>query len=135
MFHVEHIRDVISPTLRQAVEQEAPFEMLPVPLRTTGCTVGPEALFWARHIPAYRKGVQTMNDNFDLPLELYRDTRTGDVFVWAPHEGEGCPIHLRFLDSVPGDPEGILTYDVRTFLRLVAMGVLESVPYHVICDS
>ena len=76
-----------------------------------------------------------MNNNLDLPLELYRDTRTGDVFVWALHEGEGCPIQLRFLDSTPGDPDGVLTYDVRTFLRLVTIGVLESVSCHIICDS
>ena len=76
-----------------------------------------------------------MNNNLDLPLELYRDTRTGDVFVWALHEGEGCPIQLRFLDSTPGDPDGVLTYDVRTFLRLVAKGVLESVPCEVVYDS
>ena len=40
-----------------------------------------------------------MRDGLDLPLELYRDTRTGDVFVWALREGEGCPIQLRFLNS------------------------------------
>ncbi|WP_297392078.1 hypothetical protein [Acidiferrobacter sp.] len=76
-----------------------------------------------------------MNNNLDLPLELYRDTRTGDVFVWALHEGEGCPIQLRFLDSVPGDPDGVLAYDVRTFLRLVATGILESVSCQIVCDS
>ena len=76
-----------------------------------------------------------MRDGLDLPLELYRDTRTGDVFVWALREGEGCPIQLRFLNSIPGDPDGVLAYDVRTFLRLVATGVLESIPCHVICDS
>ena len=76
-----------------------------------------------------------MNDDLGLSLELYRDTRTGDVFVRVPHEEVGCPIHLRFLDSAPGDPEGVLTYDIRTFLRLVATGVLESIPCHVICDS
>jgi hypothetical protein len=76
-----------------------------------------------------------MNNNLNLPLELYRDMRTGDVFVWAPQKGEGCPIHLRFLDSVPGDPDGVLIYDVRTFLRLVATGILENVSCHIICDS
>ncbi|UEO00379.1 hypothetical protein A9R16_002975 [Acidiferrobacter thiooxydans] len=75
-----------------------------------------------------------MNNNLDLPLELYSDTRTGDVFVRAPREGEGRPIHLRFLDSAPGNPGDVLTYDVPIFLRLVAMGVLESIICRVICD-
>ena len=76
-----------------------------------------------------------MNDSPDLPLGLYRDTRTGDVFVWALREEERCPIHLRFLDSIPGDPEGVLTYDVRTYLRLVVTGVLENVPCEIVYDS
>ena len=55
------------------------------------------------------------NPDVSLDFEILRDTRTGDLFVWAPQAG--CPIHLRFLDSIPGDPDGVLTYDVRTFLR------------------
>ena len=57
-FHVEHRRDVISLTYPEAFEWEEweLFKRPPGPLRITGCSVAPEALFWARHILAYRKG-------------------------------------------------------------------------------
>lgn len=65
-------------------------------------------------------------------LDFYRDTRTGDVFVWAGHDGRY--VRLRFLDSEPGDPDGVLEYDGSTFLSLVRRGVLERIGWDVIAD-
>jgi hypothetical protein len=47
-------------------------------------------------------------------FDFYRDTRTGDVFVWAGYDDRH--IRLRFLDAQPGDPDGVLEYDAGTFL-------------------
>lgn len=74
-----------------------------------------------------------MDGHREAALEFLRDTRTGDVFVWVPREGRS--IQLRFLDSVPGDPDGVLTYDARTFLRLRRIGALESISWHVVDDA
>lgn len=69
----------------------------------------------------------------DAPfLDFYRDTRTGDVFVWAGHEGRH--VRLRFLDAEPGDPDGVLEYHRSGFLSLVRRGVLESIGWNVIVD-
>ncbi len=65
-------------------------------------------------------------------LDFYCDTRTGDVFVWAGHD-DRC-VRLRFLDSEPGDPDGVLAYDWSTFLSLVRRGVLEGMGWDVITD-
>ena len=68
-----------------------------------------------------------------LDFEILRDTRTGDLFVWALQAGHA--IYLRFLDSIPRDPDGVLTYDVRTFLRLRRSGILESVAWQTMSDA
>ena len=71
-----------------------------------------------------------MSESF---LDFYRDTRTGDVFIWAGRSGRH--VRLRFLDAKPGDPDGVLEYDVRTFLSLVRRGILEVIPYVVEMDD
>ena len=73
------------------------------------------------------------NPDASLDFEILRDTRTGDLFVWTPQAGHA--IHLRFLDSIPVDPDGVLTYDVRTFLRLRRSGILESVGWQTMSDA
>ena len=65
-------------------------------------------------------------------LDFYRDTCTSDVFIWAGHD-DRC-VRLRFLDSKPGDPDGVLVYDWSTFLRLVRRGVLAPVGWEMITD-
>ena len=65
-------------------------------------------------------------------FDFYRDTRTGDVFVWAGHDGRH--VRLRFLDAQPGDPGGVLEYDAGTFLGLIRRGVLEVIACDVITD-
>ncbi len=76
-----------------------------------------------------------MDGDLDVSLdfEILRDTRTGDVFIWVPHEGSR--VHLRFLDSTPSNPDGVLTYDARTFLRLRLSGVLKSISCPIVGDS
>lgn len=90
----------------------------------------PMTLSWQE---AMEERLMDSNPDASLDFEILRDTRTGDLFVWAPQAG--CPIHLRFLDSIPGDPDGVLTYDVRTFLRLRRSGILESVAWQTMSDA
>ena len=74
-----------------------------------------------------------MDSDQEGAFEILRDTRTGDVFVWMPQPGRH--VHLRFLDSIPGDPDGVLTYDARTFLRLRRSGILERVAWQTLRDA
>ena len=66
-------------------------------------------------------------------FEFLRDTQSGDTFVRVPQDGPR--VQLRFLDSVPGDPDGVLTYDADTFRRLRRAGILESMYCPVVGDS
>lgn len=65
-------------------------------------------------------------------FDFYHDTRTGDVFVWAGYDGQH--IRLRFLDTKPRDPDGVLEYDAGTFLGLIRRGVLEVITCDVVTD-
>ena len=82
---------------------------------------------------AMEERLMDSDPDVSLDFEILRDTRTGDLFVWALQAGHA--IHLRFLDSIPGDPDGVLTYDARTFLRLRRSGILESVAWQTMSDA
>ncbi|MDA8118888.1 MAG: hypothetical protein M0Z85_02300 [Gammaproteobacteria bacterium] len=65
-------------------------------------------------------------------FDFYRDMRTGNIFVWAGHDGRH--VRLCFLDAQPGDPGGVLEYDAGTFLGLIRRGVLEVIACDMITD-
>ena len=70
----------------------------------------------------------------ELPfLELYRDTRTGDVLLWAGQDGRY--VRLRYLGASPGDEDGVLVYNAAMFLGLLRRGILEVIPYIVETDG
>ena len=77
------------------------------------------------------------NLNADLSVLLYRDTPTGALLVCArdapfTRSVGRCFVSLRYVDASPGDTDGVLAYDASTFRRLVAVGILEEVPYHIL---
>lgn len=59
-------------------------------------------------------------------LEIYRDLATDTVYVLAGRDKYG--VHLRDLDSEPGDPAGVVVVGEWEFWAAKTQGRITSVP-------